>query len=79
VHRALAREAVARLGGPPPDRPERPPDRPRGHGLLSGPGADDIGRRSGRTITWMGGAGAITRGTTIADALRAFGSRAPSI
>ena len=38
--------------------------------LLSGPAADDIGRQSGGwTITWQGGLGSVTPGTTIAAAL----------
>jgi beta-glucosidase len=40
--------------------------------LLSGPAADDIGRQSGGwTMTWQGGSGPITPGTTIASALGA--------
>ena len=40
--------------------------------LLSGPAADDIGRQSGGwTMTWQGGTGPITPGTTIAGALGA--------
>ena len=39
--------------------------------LLTGPGADDVGFQSGGwTISWQGGSGNITPGTTIADALR---------
>ncbi len=40
--------------------------------LLAGPAANDIGRQSGGwTMTWQGGTGPITPGTTIADGLRA--------
>ena len=40
--------------------------------LLSGPAADDIGRQTGGwTMTWQGGTGPITPGTTIAGALSA--------
>lgn len=70
AHRALAREAVARSavllatdGRLPIDEDDTV--------LLAGSGADDIGTQSGGwTITWQGGRGPITPGTTIADALR---------
>ena len=38
--------------------------------MLTGPGADDIGVQSGGwTVSWQGGSGDTTPGTTIADAL----------
>ena len=71
--RELAREAVAKsmvllktsLGA-------LPVDPSKGTVLLAGRGADDIGLQSGGwTISWQGSEGAITPGTTIADALGA--------
>ncbi|MBX3031065.1 MAG: glycoside hydrolase family 3 protein [Chloroflexi bacterium] len=70
VHRALAREAVARSAVLLATDGSLPID-PDDTVLLVGSGASDIGAQSGGwTITWQGGRGAITPGTTIADALR---------
>ncbi len=70
IHRALAREAVARsavLLATDGLLPIGPDDTV----LVVGGGADDIGAQSGGwTITWQGQRGPITPGTTIADALR---------
>ncbi|HEX5147631.1 MAG TPA: glycoside hydrolase family 3 N-terminal domain-containing protein, partial [Candidatus Limnocylindrales bacterium] len=69
--RALARDAVGASAVLLETAPGVLPVGPTDTVLLAGPGADDIGRQSGGwTISWSGSLGAITPGTTIADALR---------
>jgi len=68
--RALAREAVGRSAVLLETAPGVLPIGEADTVLLSGPAADDIGRQSGGwTISWLGSAGPITPGTTIAAAL----------
>lgn len=73
AHRALAREAVQKSqvvlkneGG------VLPLPRQGARIFVAGRNADDIGHQSGGwTITWQGGSGAITPGTTILEGIRA--------
>ncbi|GAA1412616.1 glycoside hydrolase family 3 protein [Catellatospora coxensis] len=73
AHRALARQAVARsqvllknAGG------VLPLARDGGKIFVAGKNADDIGHQSGGwTISWQGGSGNITPGTTILQGIRA--------
>ncbi|MGZ8438963.1 MAG: glycoside hydrolase family 3 protein, partial [Candidatus Limnocylindrales bacterium] len=68
--RELARTAVAGSAVLLKTSPGVLPVAASGTVLLSGPAADDVGRQSGGwTITWQGGTGPITPGTTIAGAL----------
>jgi beta-glucosidase len=72
AHRALARQAVAASAVLLKTTPGALPIGPTDSVLLTGLGADDIGLQSGGwTITWQGRPGAITPGTTIAEALAA--------
>ena len=69
--RALARKAVAASLVLLKTSRDALPLRPADTVLLTGPGADDVGFQSGGwTISWQGGSGNVTPGTTIADALR---------
>ncbi len=73
AHRGLAREAAAasavllrNAGGVLPLR--------QGPVAVAGTGADDVGLQCGGwTVSWQGGAGPITPGTTIVDGLREAG------
>lgn len=72
AHRALARSAVSASAVLLASAPGVLPVRPTESVLLAGVGADDIGLQSGGwTISWQGGLGETTIGTTIADALDA--------
>lgn len=71
-HRALAREAAARSAVLlRTDGAALPVEVPAGERLLvAGPAADDIGIQSGGwTISWQGGTGDVTAGSTILDGL----------
>jgi beta-glucosidase len=72
-HRAVARRAVRQsLVLLKNERRALPLSRGARRIHVAGIGADDLGRQCGGwTITWQGGAGAITTGTTILAALRA--------
>ncbi|MFC4425204.1 glycoside hydrolase family 3 protein [Deinococcus navajonensis] len=72
-HRELAREAVAKSLVLLRHEGEVLPLDPRGPAVLvAGPDADDIGAQCGGwTISWMGGRGPTTPGTTILEGLRA--------
>ncbi|KAK1308365.1 Beta-D-xylosidase 3 [Acorus calamus] len=75
-HRELAREAVRKSlvllkNGKPGGRPLLPLDRRAGKILVAGSHADDIGYQCGGwTITWAGGPGDITNGTTILQGIK---------
>jgi beta-glucosidase len=71
AHRALARRAVAasqvvlKNDGPLPLSPDT------GRIFVAGRNADDIGNQAGGwTITWQGGSGPVTPGTTILEGIR---------
>lgn len=71
-HRALARQAVARsVVVLATDTETLPLDTSaRARLLVAGPAADDVGIQSGGwTISWQGGTGDVTDGTTIVEAL----------
>ncbi|PIA54392.1 hypothetical protein AQUCO_00900735v1 [Aquilegia coerulea] len=76
-HRELAREAVRKSlvllkNGTDPKKPFLPLDKNARKILVAGRHADDLGYQCGGwTITWHGGGGKVTIGTTILDAIKA--------
>jgi beta-glucosidase len=80
AHRALARRAVAasqvvlKNDGPLPLSPDT------GRIFVAGRNADDIGNQAGGwTITWQGGSGPVTPGTTILEGIRQASSGASTV
>ncbi|XP_020242073.1 uncharacterized protein LOC109820359 isoform X1 [Asparagus officinalis] len=75
-HRELAREAVRKSlvllkNGKDPAKPFLPLDKNAKRILVAGRHADDVGYQCGGwTITWYGGSGRITVGTTILEAIK---------
>lgn len=75
-HRAIAREAAAKSAVLLKNEGGVLPLRANADVLVAGPAANDIGLQCGGwTITWMGGAGPTTPGTTILAGLQAVGGR----
>ncbi|XP_074303100.1 uncharacterized protein LOC141637522 [Silene latifolia] len=76
LHRDLAREAVRRSlvllkNGKDPKNPFLPLDKNAKKVLVAGTHADNLGYQCGGwTITWDGGSGRLTTGTTILDAIK---------
>jgi beta-glucosidase len=75
-HRALAREAVRKSAVLLKNDAVLPLPKEIGSLLVAGSGADDIGLQCGGwTISWMGGRGPTTVGTTILEGIRAVAAR----
>jgi beta-glucosidase len=75
AHRAVARKAAAESQTLLKNTGDLLPLAEDTHVYVAGSNADDIGNQSGGwTITWQGGSGATTTGTTIVDAIRSSSS-----